>query len=285
MPSRSSPSDISVVISDIDGTLVTDDKVLTDRARAAVAALHARGLRFTIVSSRPPRAMRMLVEPLRIVSPTAAFSGGLILSPNGATLSRHFLDPAAARRTVGILAAHGVQPWVFTVNVWFALDGSGPDVARESFVIQFAPTVVAEFGRALDETAKIVGVSRDPGLLSQCEAATRDRQVGDVTVGRSNPSHFDVTHPLANKGAAILALAQWFGVRASEIAAIGDGQSDIAMFEQAGLGIAMGNAGATVQAKADLVTASCNDDGFAKAMERLLADGAGKSQQPRESPP
>jgi hydroxymethylpyrimidine pyrophosphatase-like HAD family hydrolase len=80
-------------------------------------------------------------------------------------------------------------------------------------------------------------------------------------------------------------MARRFGVQASAVAAIGDGENDIPMFEQAGFSIAMGNAGATVQAKADLVTASCNDDGFAKAMERLLADGAGKSQQPRESPP
>jgi hypothetical protein len=278
----SSPQSISIVVSDIDGTLVTDDKMLTDCARAAVAALHARGLGFAIVSSRPPRAMRMFVEPLRITSPIAAFNGGLLVSPDGAVLSRHLLDPAAARRTIAIFAAHSVQPWVFTEKDWFALDGAGPDVSRESFVVQFAPTIVAEFGCSLDEAVKIVGVSRDPESLSRCEAVTRDDQPGVVTVGRSNPKHFDVTHPLANKGAALLSMAQWFGVPADEVAAIGDGENDIPMFEQAGLSIAMGNAGSDVQAKANRVTASCNDEGFAKAMERLLDDRAGESKHFRQ---
>jgi Cof subfamily protein (haloacid dehalogenase superfamily) len=196
--------------------------------------------------------------------------------PDGSVLERHFLRQADARRTIDIFASHDVQPWVFTENEWFALDGSGPDVARERFVLQFSPTVVTDFGRALDGAAKIVGVSRDPDVLSRCEAAMREKLADRVTVGRSNPRHFDVTHPLANKGAALIAMARRFGVQASAVAAIGDGENDIPMFEQAGFSIAMGNAGPDVQARADRVTASCNDDGFAKAMERLLGDGAGE---------
>jgi Cof subfamily protein (haloacid dehalogenase superfamily) len=285
MPSGRSLRRISVVVSDIDGTLVTDDKTLTDRARAAVSVLHARGLGFALVSSRPPHAMRILTGPLGVTSPMAAFNGGLLVSPDGTALSRHLLDPAAAHRTIAIFADHGVQPWVFTEKDWLALDGAGPDVAHESLVVQSEPTIVAEFGRALDEAAKIVGVSPDPDVLSRCEAATRSQQPGAVTVGRSNPKHFDVTHPVANKGAALLAIADWFGVPAGEVATIGDGENDIAMFEQAGLSIAMGNAGPNVRAKADLVTASCNDDGFAKAMERLLGSGAVENTHSRQDRP
>jgi Cof subfamily protein (haloacid dehalogenase superfamily) len=281
---RSPPSRIAAVLSDIDGTLVTDDKVLTDRARNAVAALYARGMMFSIVSSRPPRAMRMFVEPLRLVAPMAAFNGGLLISPEGVPLSRHFLPPATARRTLDILASHNVQPWVFTENEWFALDGSGPDVARERFVLQFAPTIVADFGGALDGAAKIVGVSRNPDDLSRCEAAVRDGQPGMTTVGRSNPRHFDVTHPLANKGAALRAMAQWLGMKPGRFAAIGDGENDIPMFVQAGFSIAMGNAGADVQSRADRVTAPCNDDGFARAMESLLDELAGDNQLSRGPP-
>lgn len=285
MLSRQPSSRISAIISDIDGTLVTDDKVLTDRARAAVAALQVQGLAFSIVSSRPPRAMRRFVGELDITSPIAAFNGGLLLSPEGLTLRWHQLESAAARRTIGIFAGHGVQPWVFTETDWFALDGSGPEVSRESAVVGFEPVVVREFGGLLDQAYKIVGVSRDPDILSRCEATTRNELPGQVTVGRSNPKHFDVTHPLANKGEAVHAIAASLGIQASEIAVIGDGENDIAMFEQAGLSIAMGNAGLDVQAAAQLVTASCNEDGFAKAMERLLGDIASDGTlSPQASP-
>ena len=59
-------SKISLVVSDVDGTLVTHDKVLTDGAIAAVERLHARGIGFSICSSRPPFGLRMLIEPLRL---------------------------------------------------------------------------------------------------------------------------------------------------------------------------------------------------------------------------
>ena len=63
---------ISAVVSDVDGTLVTDDKILTAHTQAAVAKLRANGITFTIISSRPPRGMRGLIEPLGITTPSGA---------------------------------------------------------------------------------------------------------------------------------------------------------------------------------------------------------------------
>ena len=56
------PFKCAAVISDVDGTLVTDDKILTARTKAAVAELRANGIHFSIISSRPPRGLRMLVD-------------------------------------------------------------------------------------------------------------------------------------------------------------------------------------------------------------------------------
>src|SRR5437899_12035073 len=81
-PARRSPTTrISAVVSDVDGTLVTDEKVLTARTRAAVAGLRARHIAFAIVSSRPPRGLRMLIEPLGITTPVVGFNGGLVTTP------------------------------------------------------------------------------------------------------------------------------------------------------------------------------------------------------------
>ena len=67
---------ISALISDVDGTLVTDDKILTVRAEAAVAKLHAFGIDFAIISSRPPRGLGMLLGPLGITTPVVALTAG-----------------------------------------------------------------------------------------------------------------------------------------------------------------------------------------------------------------
>ena len=66
---------IALVVSDVDGTLVTPDKQLTDAARRAVARLQAAGIGFTLTSSRPPLGMRMLLAPLDITLPIGPFNG------------------------------------------------------------------------------------------------------------------------------------------------------------------------------------------------------------------
>ena len=71
---------IALVVSDVDGTLLTKDKVLTEGARAAVRKLHAAGIGFTIVSSRPTIGMGFLIEPLSITLPVGAFNGSSIVN-------------------------------------------------------------------------------------------------------------------------------------------------------------------------------------------------------------
>ena len=91
-----------------------------------------------------------------------------------------------------------------------------------------------------------------------------------ASVARSQPYYLDITHPLANKGAAFSEIANLLGVPLSEIAAIGDGSNDVAMFERSGLSIAMGNASPQVQQAADFVTDCNSEDGFANAIERFI---------------
>src|SRR5262245_10832346 len=76
------PSPIAAVLADVDGTLVTNDKVLTPQAIQAVKELHAREVLFAITSGRPPRGMRMLIEPLELKGPIAAFNGGIVVMPD-----------------------------------------------------------------------------------------------------------------------------------------------------------------------------------------------------------
>ena len=92
----------------------------------------------------------------------------------------------------------------------------------------------------------------------------------EANVARSQPYYLDITHPLANKGAALSELAKLLDVPLSEIAVIGDGSNDVAMFARSGLSIAMGNASLEVQGAADFVTDSNREDGFANAVERFV---------------
>ena len=264
---------ISAVVSDVDGTLVTDDKTLTARSRAAVAELHAAGVAFTVVSSRPPRGLRDLVRTLRITAPMAGFNGGVIAGPDLSVLAAHPLAPDVARRTVALLDERNVEVWVFAGEDWLLRRADETHVGLEKRTVRFEPRVVADFEPFLDSAAKIVGVSADFEHLARCEREIRPALANEATVARSQPYYLDITHPFANKGCALTRIAALLCVPLAEIAVVGDGANDVAMFERAGLSIAMGNASADVRQAADCVTASNGKDGFAVAVERFVLGG------------
>src|ERR1700726_4630091 len=91
---------IALLLSDVDGTLVTQNKELTEAARLAVHDLHRAGVRFAITSGRPPRGMRMLIEPLAIDTPIAGFNGGAFVNPDLSLLEERRLDREIGRKTL-----------------------------------------------------------------------------------------------------------------------------------------------------------------------------------------
>jgi Cof subfamily protein (haloacid dehalogenase superfamily) len=273
-PARS-VSKISLVLADVDGTLVTEQKVLTSRAVAAVNALQKARIAFAITSGRPPRGMSMLIEPLALRTPIAGFNGGIFVRPDMTVLEQHALSADAARRAMEILQQHGLDVWVYSGHDWFIRKPDAPHVAREQWTVKFPPTVVENFDAVLGNAVKIVGVSDDRDLVARCEQDAQTALGSKASAARSQPYYLDLTNPEANKGTVVTTLSKLLSIPASEIATIGDMPNDVLMFRKGGLSIAMGNASAEVQAQANHVTDSYNDEGFAKAIERFVLPPAG----------
>jgi Cof subfamily protein (haloacid dehalogenase superfamily) len=261
---------ISLVLADVDGTLVNEEKILTERARAAVQALHRAGIRFAITSGRPPLGMGMLFDPLDIETPIAGFNGGLFVDRHLTILEQKTVPPDVARAAIDLMRARGLDTWVYSGNDWLITKAVAPHVAREAWTVKFQPKVVADVGEHLQQVAKIVGVSDDLDKVRRCEAEAQAAFGRQATANRSQPYYLDVTNKDANKGAVADYLARHLGVPEEEIATIGDQPNDVLMFKRSGLSIAMGNASDEVKAQATAVTASYNDEGFAKAMETFV---------------
>lgn len=261
---------VSLVVSDVDGTLVTHDKLLTPAAIKAVADLNAAGIAFTSVSSRPPRGMAMLVEPLNLVYPLGAFNGGTIFMPDLKPIDEQTIPLEAARQAIAVMQEYGADIWVFSGNHWLVTNPDGHYVQREHHTVQFDPTVVPTFEPYLGKAGKIVGSSPDFERLQQCEAHLQQVLGETATARRSQDYYLDVTPPGLNKGTAVRSLARMMNVPLQEVAVLGDMVNDLPMFAVAGLSIAMGNGTDAVKAAADAVTDSCDDDGFAKAVARFI---------------
>jgi hydroxymethylpyrimidine pyrophosphatase-like HAD family hydrolase len=221
---------IRLVLADVDGTLVTQEKVLTQRAIDAVRALGAAGVLFAVTSGRPPRGMSMLIEPLRITTPIAAFNGGLIVQPDMTVIEQKVIPQDLVAPTLELLESFGLVTWIYRGADWYVKDPAGPHVKQEADTVQFQPTLVKSYDDLYDGVAKIVGVSDD--------RAAMDRAT--------------------------------FSIPTSEIATIGDMPNDVLMFAHSGLSIAMGNASTAVQRAARRVTTTNQDEGFANAVEKFI---------------
>ncbi len=271
MANATIPKKISLVIADVDGTLVTQEKILTERAVQSVAALQKAGIKFAVTSGRPPRGMAMLVDPLKIATPIAGFNGGVITKPDLTTIVReNFLPRPMVEKVIKIILDHKLDVWVYTGLDWFVRDVKAPHVAREQWTVKFPPTVVPKFDGLLEKVAKVVGISDDLDAVQRCEKDTQDACGDQASAARSQPYYLDVTHPKANKGEVVLAMSELLNTPVDQIATIGDMPNDVLMFRKSGISIAMGNASPEVQKSATYVSASNEHEGFAEAMEKYV---------------
>jgi Cof subfamily protein (haloacid dehalogenase superfamily) len=269
-PDLGRPGKISLLLSDVDGTLVTHDKVLTPRAIEAVEALDEAGIQFTVTSSRPPLGLSRLIAPLDLKLPIGGFNGGALVRPDMTVLETLLLAPEAAQEAIRIIEAHALDPWVYTETEWLVHDVSAPHVAREEFTLSFPAKAVRDFGDALNHVGKLVAVGSDKAAIAQCGEALDAALNGQASATRSQSFFIDVTHPDANKGTLVGTLSRILSIPPEQIATIGDMENDVLMFRKSGLSIAMGNAEPNVKAQAKLVTDTNESDGFAKAVERFL---------------
>jgi hypothetical protein len=130
---------IRLVLADVDGTLVTQEKVLTEKAKAAVAKLKDAGITFAITSGRPPGGMRTVIKDLNLTTVVAGFNGGVYVTPRFDPIVTRDLPKDAAARALELITGHGLVAWLYTDTVWCLCHGdlragrqgvAGPDRTR-----------------------------------------------------------------------------------------------------------------------------------------------------------
>ena len=263
-------SRIRLVIADIDGTLVTQEKLLTPKSMDAVRRLKDAGILFGVTTGRPPVGTKMLVDSLPGLKFIAGFNGGVVVLRDFSIFKVNLLPADVPEQVVKIILEHNMDPWLYTDRGWFIRDSGAYRVDREMKTVQFPPKVTPTFDGLYDRVAKIVGVSEDIETVIRCEKDLQARFGDSVSAARSTAHYVDVTHPNANKGEVVMMASEFSGIPRQEIATIGDMANDITMFKKSGVSIAMGNASPEVQKAATYVTASNEQEGFAMAVDQFI---------------
>ncbi len=267
-------SGVALVVSDVDGTLLDPEKRLSPGAPAAVKRLKRAGIRFTIASARPPWLTRPLLRDLHICEPSACFNGALLIDPDGHVLHQLPLSPHDAQAVANHICQSALDLWVYTESDWFVSNPCGSHVQHQEELMQGKASPLPTYDMSQFHVLKLVGVSDDHDAVRRAQSELEALYDVAISATRSSDYYLDVTHTDANKGMVVLTLSQMLKIATGQIATIGDMNTDVLMFRNSGVSIAMGNATDDVKAQAKHATKSNTEDGFAYAMEHFILGSA-----------
>lgn len=273
-------TDIKLVISDLDGTLLDDHKRLTPEAILAVQALRERGIAFTFATGRVDRMTWEYAHTLGLTLPTITCNGALVKMPfGGEVFTVDGLEDAMVVEMVEFALKHRYDLLVYTEDEVYKLPWSQRIKVFERYnhsamAAGLEPVPIVE-----QSSVPPVGEAwRNRAIKMFIEFEEKDRQAieaklqtfDSIEVVQSDHGSLDVNAKGCSKGRAVKRLAERLNLPLSEVCTLGDQHNDQDMIEIAGCGIAMGNAQSSVKAVADFVAPTNMENGFAYAIHHLV---------------
>ena len=267
---------------DIDGTLLNTRRELSDATVDAVRHATGRGVHVTVCTGRSLPSAVSAVESLPLNAPYVLNNGAMIYDVplHRARYVRHLSSQLAldAVRLFRGLRFHPIVYGSLPEVRYFYYDGCDPE--NRSF-IDYAARNADRIHRVDDVCdflrQDVTSVSCDESIerIKERDTYLRERLPGAQVTLEISPwdpryCHVTVMPSGVSKGDGLRRLAQLLGIGLCEVMAVGDNLNDLEMLDAAGLGVAMGNAEPETRARADYVTASVDDEGVARAIERFI---------------
>ncbi len=262
---------------DVDGTLLTDDLQITDATREAVQRVISQGVQVVLASARGPNGLRSIMRELGIAGLAICYTGALTCRLNAdphipaEVVTEQRMNLSSARMVLNNALELGTSVGWFIGDSWYiyAWDSA---LEHESMITGVIPIIAPDLMHFEEAPHKLQAIVGEPALLSRLYAL--EKTLPPECVGQfSYETYLEIIHQGVDKATALLRLGQQLGISPSEMVAIGDMENDVAMLRLAALGIAMGNAPLHIQAEADWVTNTNNQDGVAAAIEKLYTNG------------
>ena len=258
-----------LIVTDLDDTLLRDDQTLSQRSVDAVGKALERGIRVTIATGRMFPSALPYARALGLTGPMLCCQGAQIADiETGRSIRETAVPLDLAREALRFAEERGLYAQFYSPEDYYF----ERECAESAYYARVAGVVGRAMGKkcseALDfEPIKLLVIA-DPPLIRKAYAEAAERFGDRLAVAISKSNYLEITHPDANKGAAVAELAGMLGLRPHEVTTCGDALNDLPMLKFAGLGIAVANGDEQVKSQADAVTAANEDDGVALAIEK-----------------
>lgn len=264
-----------LLASDIDGTLITSKRELTEKTIKAVNGLKNKGVFFTLSTGRPLQNIRQFIEPLKLETPVIIYNGAMIVDPKTEEI---LFDKTMLKEDASLLINNGKE-WGANMLIW----SKGKLYAHEyNKYIEFyhkqctvAPIMIESESmerEIIDRgITKLLWHNEVPDIQDFVKNKIPKIGIKNTTLCTSMPYFLELFNKDISKAVSLGKVGEICGVSTDEIIAVGDGENDVEMLQFAGLGIAVDNASDLVKEKADEITLSNDEDGVAALIEKYIS--------------
>lgn len=264
---------IRLIATDLDGTLLNNQSELTERTVRAVSSVMQTGAKFVLASGRMYEATRPYAEILQPNAPIVVFNGAMACEWQTAKpLFSRTISPETARAVCRMAENRNIFIQCFPERGFF-YEKRQPEVCDEyegRIRIRGQETAQPLSSWIELPTMKLLALGENAALLELQQEILQAFPA--LSIMLSHPTYMEIVAGGVEKGSALKAVAERFGIAREEIAAFGDAGNDVAMLEYAEYGYVMENADPTLRLNANHIAPANSLDGVAKVLETLLAN-------------
>ncbi|WP_188205299.1 sugar-phosphatase [Desemzia incerta] len=265
---------IKLIAIDIDGTLLTPEKIISERVKETLLKAKEAGIKIVLSTGRPLPGATDYLTALELTN-----KGDYAITYNGALVQDTHSGEVLANHTLDINDFHRIEEMSRKVGVHYhtttqdAMYTSNKDISAYTVREAMLVNMPLKF-RTVEEMDESIAISKmmmidEPAVLDEGIKQLPKEFLDRYTVLRSEPFYLEILNPSASKGQALKSLIDILGLTPDEVMAIGDNENDLDMIQFAGMGVAMGNAVPIVKENATYITDTNANDGVATVIEKF----------------
>ncbi len=263
-------NEIKLILMDMDGTLLNSAGKIPEGNKRALRAASEAGVRTTIVTGRMLRATTRVAGELELNAPLVTYNGALITDskPPYKIKSHNFLLDENSKNIISMLRRFDTHINAYIDDNLF-VEKDSPQIKEYSRTRNAEYRIVDDFNTLPElNCTKLLIIEDRPEIMNEIKNFLLAESGAEIF--QSAPNFCEVLPKDVNKGTALEFLADYYGIRTSQVMAIGDQENDIPMIQKAGVGVAMGNSRAETVQAADETTLTNDESGVAAAIARHL---------------
>jgi len=268
-----------LLCTDMDGTLLNDEKEISNRNLKAVKLAHEKGVKVVVCTGRMFTSADFYSDLLKVKAPVVSSNGAFIREKDrDEVIYKGLLGKENCIKVLNICKKYCIDPNFHTINTIFIEKQTHSALSYAKFnerlpenkkiTIRIVEDWEKIFETYENEILKCIVVDKDGEKIDKAKIELSKQDSLEVVSSFIN--NFEVMNRGVSKGRAVEILAEYYKIKREEIICIGDNENDISMIKYAGLGVAMKNGEKCVRAAAKYITDTNNQDGVAKVIEKFI---------------